>query len=94
MANIKTENRRRKLRQQQKHTNQILGLILGEKNNRKLTLRHKRRKENHPFVIFIAKNSMRRKGEGPHYDLVAHHQKENQSPHKLAKKEEVNLQQH
>jgi hypothetical protein len=26
-----------------KHMNQILGLILGEKNNRKLTLRHKRR---------------------------------------------------
>jgi hypothetical protein len=39
MANIKTKNRRRKLRQQQKHTNQILDLILGEKNNRKLTLR-------------------------------------------------------
>jgi hypothetical protein len=36
---------RRKPRQQQKHTNQILGLILGEKNNRKLTLRHNRRKE-------------------------------------------------
>jgi hypothetical protein len=45
MANINTENRRRKLRQQQKHMNQILGLILGEKNNRELTLRHKRRKE-------------------------------------------------
>jgi len=28
--------------------NQILGLILGEKNNRKLTLRHKRRKEYEP----------------------------------------------
>jgi hypothetical protein len=54
MANIKTENRRRNLRQQQKHTNQILGLILGEKNNRKLTLEHKRRKENQPsFVIFF-----------------------------------------
>ncbi len=34
------------------------------------------------------------KGEGPHYDLVAHHQKENQSLQKLAKWEEVNLQQH
>jgi hypothetical protein len=66
MANIKTENIRRKLRQQQKHMNQILGLILGEKNNRKLTLRHKRRKENQPsFVIFVAKNSVRRKVRDP-----------------------------
>jgi hypothetical protein len=48
MANIKTKNRRRKIRQQEKHMNQILGLILGEKNNRKLTLRHKRRKEYQP----------------------------------------------
>jgi hypothetical protein len=51
MANIKTENRRRKLRKQQKHTNQILGLILGEKNNRKLTLRHERRKEYQPSFV-------------------------------------------
>jgi hypothetical protein len=66
MANIKTKNRRRKLRQQQKHTNQILGLILGEKNNRKLTLRHKRRKEYQPtFVIFVAKNYVRRKVRDP-----------------------------
>jgi hypothetical protein len=58
--------RRRKLRQQQKHTNQILGLILGEKNNRKLTLRHKRRKEYQPsFVISVAKNSVRRKVRDP-----------------------------
>jgi hypothetical protein len=35
MANIKTEIRRRRLRQQQKHTNQILVFILREKNNRK-----------------------------------------------------------
>jgi hypothetical protein len=36
--------------------NEILGLILGEKKNRKLTLRHKRRKEYQPsFVIFVAK---------------------------------------
>jgi hypothetical protein len=56
-----------------------------EKNNRKLTLRHKRRKEYQPsFVIFVAKNSVRR-GEGPQYDSVAHHQKENQSLQKLAK---------
>ncbi len=79
MANIKTENRRRKLRQQQKHTNQILGLILGksirtkflvlylgEKNNRRLTLRRKRRKEYQPsFVISVAKNSVRRKVRDP-----------------------------
>jgi hypothetical protein len=66
MANIKTKNIRRKLRQKQKHTNQILGLILGEKNNRKLTLRHKRRKENQPsFVISVAKNSVRRKVRDP-----------------------------
>jgi hypothetical protein len=66
MANIKTENIRRKLRQKQKHTNQILGLILGEKNNRKLTLRHKRRREYEPsFVIFVAKNSVRRKVRDP-----------------------------
>jgi len=66
MANIKTENIRRKLRQQQKHMNQILGLILGEKNNRKLTLRHKRRKEYQPsFVISVAKNSVRRKVRDP-----------------------------
>jgi hypothetical protein len=32
----------------------------GEKNNRKLTLRHKRRKEYQPsFVISVAKNSVR-----------------------------------
>jgi hypothetical protein len=36
------------VRQQQKHTNQILGLILGEKNNRILTLRRKKRKEYQP----------------------------------------------
>jgi hypothetical protein len=66
MANIKTKNRRRKLRQQQKHTNQILGLILGEKNNRELTLRHKRRKENQPsFVISVTKNFVRRKVKDP-----------------------------
>jgi hypothetical protein len=66
MANIKTEIRRRKLRQQQKHTNQILGVILGEKNNRKLTLRHKRRKEYQPsFVISVAKSSVRRKVRDP-----------------------------
>jgi hypothetical protein len=54
------------LRQQQKHTNQILGLILGEENNRKLTLRHKRRKECQPsFVIYVAKNSVRRKAWDP-----------------------------
>jgi hypothetical protein len=86
VANIKTKNRRRKLRQQQKHTNQILGLILEEENNRKLTLRHKRRKEYQPsFVISVAKNSVRRKCVGPHYDLVAHHQKVNHSLQKLAK---------
>jgi hypothetical protein len=66
MANIKTENRRRKLRQQQKHTNHILGLILGEKNNTKLTLGHKRRKENQPsFVISVVKNFVRRKVRDP-----------------------------
>jgi hypothetical protein len=36
------------VRRQQKHTNQILGRILGEKNNRILTLRHKKRKEYQP----------------------------------------------
>jgi len=36
------------VRQQQKHTNQILGRILGEKNNRILTLRRKKRKEYQP----------------------------------------------
>jgi CRISPR/Cas system-associated endonuclease Cas1 len=66
MANIKTEIRRRKLRQQQKHTNQILGVILGEKNNRKLTLRHKKRKEYQPsFVISIAKKFVKRKVRDP-----------------------------
>jgi hypothetical protein len=55
MANIKTKNRRGKLGQQQKHMNQILGLILGEKKNRKLTLTHKRRKEyQSSFVISVA----------------------------------------
>jgi hypothetical protein len=93
MANIKTKNRRRKLRQQQKHTNQILGLILGEKNNRKLTLRHKRRKNTSLLLYLCSQKFCEEKGEGPHYDLVAHHQKENQSLQKLAK-EEVNLQQH
>jgi hypothetical protein len=61
MANINSENRRRKVRQQQKHMNQILGLILGEKNYRELTLRHKRRKEDQSsFVISVAKNSVRK----------------------------------
>jgi hypothetical protein len=46
--------------------NQILGLTLGEKNNRKLTLKHKRRKENQPsFVISVAKNYVRRKVRDP-----------------------------
>jgi hypothetical protein len=46
--------------------NQILGVILGEKNNGKLTLRHKRKKEYQPsFVISVAKNSVRRKVRDP-----------------------------
>jgi hypothetical protein len=46
--------------------NQILVFILGEKNNRKLTLKHKRRKENQSsFVISVAKNSVRRKVRDP-----------------------------
>jgi hypothetical protein len=75
--------------------NQILGVILGEKNNGKVTLRHKRKKEYQPsFVIAVAKNSVRRKVRYPSMiRLHRHHQKENQSLQKLAKEEEVNLQQ-
>jgi hypothetical protein len=63
---MKTKNKRRKVRQQQKHTNQILGRILGEKNNRKLTLRHKKRKEYHPsFGNSVAKNFVRTKVRDP-----------------------------
>jgi hypothetical protein len=66
MANSKIENKRRKLRQQQKHMKQVLGLILGEKINRKLTLRHKGRKENQPsIVISVAKKSVRKKVRDP-----------------------------
>jgi len=68
--------------------NQILGRILGEKNNRKLTKRHKKAKKYQPsFGISVAKYFVR-KGEGPLYDLVAHHQEGNQSPWKLAREEE------
>jgi hypothetical protein len=54
------------VRQQQKHTNQILGRILGEKNNRKLTLRHKKRNEYQPsFGNSAAKNFVRIKVRDP-----------------------------
>jgi Na+-translocating ferredoxin:NAD+ oxidoreductase RnfG subunit len=65
-TNMKTKNKRRKVRQQQKHTNQILGRILGEKNNRKLTLRHKKRKEYQPsFGNSVAKIFVRIKVRDP-----------------------------
>jgi hypothetical protein len=69
---MKTKNKRRKVRQQQKHTNQILGRILGEKNNRKkLTLRHKKRKEYQPsFGNSVAKNFVRIKVKDPSVILL------------------------
>ncbi len=54
------------MRQQQKHTNQILGRILGEKNNRILALRRKKRKEYQPsFGNSTAKNFGRIKVRDP-----------------------------
>jgi hypothetical protein len=54
------------VRQQQKHTNRILGRILGEKNNRIPSLRRKKRKEYQPsFGNSAAKNFGRIKVRDP-----------------------------
>jgi len=85
-AHMKTKNKSGKIRQQQKHTNRILGRILGEKNSPRDVIKGL----GIPafFRNFYSQIFCEDKGEGPLHDLVARHQEGNRSPWKLAREEE------